>query len=77
MFGYEGQTGKCAFHSRGDQRGLVQLTCSSGRGQVRLDGDRTRFVNDQGLDQATMDDILSFIGRMRLEALQRHRDDMD
>ena len=62
----------CAFHSRGDRRGLVEVICNSGRGQVKLDGDRTRFVSSEGLDEQQQSEILVDLARLRLEGLRRH-----
>ena len=68
-----GASGKCAFHERGNQRGLVDIICDDGRGLVRLDGDQTRFVDAEGLGEATQREILADIARTRLRALRRHQ----
>jgi len=44
-------TGKCAFHARGGRRGLLEVICSEGHGQVRLEGDLTRFVHGNDFDE--------------------------
>lgn len=64
---------KCAFHERGNQRGLVDIICNEGRGLVRLDGDRTRFVESESLDEATQQGVLANLARTRLRALHRHQ----
>lgn len=62
----------CAFHSRGDQRGLVEAICSGARGQIRLDGDQTRFTHSEGLSDQDRSDILADLAALRLEGLRRH-----
>jgi len=62
----------CAFHSRGDLRGLVEVICNTGRGQVRLDGDRTRFTHFEGLNPADREQVLRTLAVLRLEGWQRH-----
>jgi hypothetical protein len=62
----------CAFHSRGDLRGLVEVICNSGRGQVRLDGDQTRFTHYEGLNPADREQVLRRLAVLRLEGWQRH-----
>ncbi len=62
----------CAFHSRGDRRGLVEVICSHGRGQVVLEGDATRFVRHQQLGSDDRQAILNRLGVLRLEGLARH-----
>ncbi len=62
----------CAFHSRGDQRGLVDAICNGGRGEVRLDGDQTRFTQSEGLAAADREGLLNDLAVLRLEGLQRH-----
>jgi len=62
----------CAFHSRGDLRGLVEVICSTGRGQVRLDGDQTRFTHYEGLSPADREQVLMTLAVLRLEGWQRH-----
>jgi hypothetical protein len=64
---------KCAFHARGDRRGLLEVICPEGYGQIRLDGDRTRFVQNQGLEEGRMQSILYTVTKERLSALRRHR----
>ena len=64
---------KCAFHGRGDQRGLLEVVCPSGHGQIRLEGDRTRFVQVSGLDQQRQQTVLHTVAVERLEGLRRHR----
>ena len=61
----------CAFHSRGDQRGLVEVICSQGRGQIRLDGDSTRFVTVERLDDQAQEQILQDLAVLRLDGLRR------
>ncbi len=63
---------KCAFHARGDRRGLLEVICPEGHGQIRLDGDRTRFVQNEGLEENRMQSILHTVTHERLAALRRH-----
>jgi hypothetical protein len=62
----------CAYHERGDRRGLVEVLCDEGSGQVILDGENTRFVSSSDLSPERQEIILNDIGRQRLEAWQRH-----
>lgn len=63
----------CAFHLRGTPRGLVDVFCDDGWGQVRLDGDHTRFVESRGLSRSRMDHLLDVIAVERLNGLERTR----
>ncbi len=72
MFDPAFEAGQCAFHERNDRRGLIEVTCDEGRGQVILDGDHTRFVGTSGLTPAREQQVLDVIARQRLEAWQRH-----
>ena len=75
MFGHPAgpAAANCAFHSRGDRRGLVEVACDAGRGQVRLDGDETRFTPHDGIDQRLQRKLLDHLAVLRLEGLERHR----
>jgi phosphoglycerol transferase MdoB-like AlkP superfamily enzyme len=64
---------KCAFHSRGDRRGFLEVICPDGHGQVRLEGDRTRFVQSTGLGENRMQEIVQTVANERLAGLNRHR----
>lgn len=72
MFDPAFESRKCAFHERGDRRGLVEVICDDGQGQVILDGDYTRFVGATNLSPERREQALLVIGRERLEARQRH-----
>lgn len=61
----------CAFHSRGDLRGVVEVVCDKGRGQIRLDGDETRFTESEGLDEPDHVAILDRLASLRLEGVRR------
>jgi hypothetical protein len=63
---------RCAFHSRGDRRGLVEVLCNTGGGQVELRGDDSRFISQQGLDTPTQQSILDTMAILRITAQQRH-----
>jgi len=63
---------KCAFHERSDRRGVVEVICNEGRGQVLLDGDHTRFISGEGLSAERRRQALDIIARQRLEAWHRH-----
>lgn len=65
------KTTKCAFHERGDRRGLLEVICPEGYGQVRMEGDRTRFVQSTGFDEQRKQSILYTVAKERLTALHR------
>jgi phosphoglycerol transferase MdoB-like AlkP superfamily enzyme len=52
----------CILHAQGSDRDLVLVTCGSSEGLVRVAGDRTRFVEGEVPDEAT---ILQAINRTR------------
>jgi len=60
---------KCALHLRGTQKGVVDVTCEAGDGQVILDGDQTRFIWSKGLTPAQQRKLLLLIARQRLALL--------
>lgn len=62
----------CAFHLRGSERGIVDVICADGEGQVRLDGDATAFRDHDGIDAARRQRILDAIAKDRLDGLRRH-----
>lgn len=64
---------KCAFHARGDRRGLLEVICPEGYGQVRMEGDRTRFVHSTGLDEPRKQTVLNTIAQERLAGLHRQQ----
>jgi hypothetical protein len=66
-------TGKCAFHARGDRRGLLEVICPEGHAQVRLEGDLTRFVQSHDFDEQRKQSILDMIAGERLAALHRQQ----
>lgn len=66
------ESSKCAFHERSDRRGLVEVTCDQGRGQILLDGDHTRFAGPTDLHPDLQQQALEVLARQRLEAWQRH-----
>jgi len=61
----------CALHSRGDQRGLVEVLCNLGYGQVRMDGDNSRFNTSGGLSDADLAQVLQTLAVLRIEGLRR------
>lgn len=61
----------CALHLRGDQRGMVDAFCQDGHGQVRLEGDDTRFEWHEGLDTERRQAILQVIAVERAAGLRR------
>jgi phosphoglycerol transferase MdoB-like AlkP superfamily enzyme len=63
---------RCAFHSRFDLRGRVDVHCERGWGQVRLDGDDSALLDHEDLDPSTRQDVLTTLAVLRLEGLQRH-----
>jgi len=65
--------GKCAFHARGDRRGLLEVICPEGHGQIRLEGDLTRFVHGNDFDEQRKQSILDMVARERLAALHRQQ----
>lgn len=66
-------TTKCAFHARGDRRGLLEVICPEGYGQVRMEGDRTRFVQSTGIDDQRKKTVLYTIAKERLAGLHRQQ----
>lgn len=72
MLDPEFDTSKCAFHERSDRRGLVEVICDEGRGQVLLDGNHTRFISANDLTAERRRQVLDTIARQRLEAWHRH-----
>lgn len=63
----------CALHSRGNERGLVNVICAHGEGVVQLGGDATRFIEATGLGAGQQARLLDQIARIRLDGLARHR----
>ncbi len=59
---------RCVFHSRGDDRNLVEVYCDAGRGTVRLAGDDSRFLSQRGLTPERQGEILLRLARLRLMA---------
>lgn len=66
-------TMKCAFHSRGDRRGLLEVICPDGYGQIRLEGDRSRFVQSTGFDEQRKQTVLDTVAKERLAGLRRQQ----
>jgi lipoteichoic acid synthase len=66
-------TTKCAFHARGDRRGLLEVICPEGYGQVRMEGDLTRFVQSDGFGEQRKQSILYTIAKERLASLHRQQ----
>lgn len=64
---------KCAFHERGDRRGVLQVICPEGHGQIYLAGDETRFVQSTGLDEERKPSLLYTVALERLAGLRRHQ----
>ncbi|MDX1381319.1 MAG: LTA synthase family protein, partial [Xanthomonadales bacterium] len=64
--------GPCAFHLRGDVPGVLNVICPDGHGEVRMEGDATRFLSYDGLDAARRDSLIEHIGRRRLATQARH-----
>lgn len=78
---YEGQPtsvftpdskGRCALHVRGSQHSLVDVFCPEGIGLVRLDGDSTQFIENEGIMGEQQSEVLQAIARERLKGDQRH-----
>ncbi|MCZ6504136.1 MAG: sulfatase-like hydrolase/transferase [Gammaproteobacteria bacterium] len=66
-------TTKCAFHARGDRRGLLEVICPEGYGQVRMEGDKTRFEQSDGFAEQRKQSILYTIAKERLAGMQRQQ----
>ena len=64
--------GRCAMHVRGSQHSLVDVFCPQGVGLVRLDGDATKFIQNEGITAEKQAVILRAIAKERLEGDQRH-----
>lgn len=62
---------ECAYHIRGDQRGVLEVVCNQGQGKLLLDGANTRFLSSNGLDAQQQAQILARTARLRLEGMQR------
>lgn len=60
--------GRCVFHSRGDDRNLIEVYCESGGGTVRLAGDDSRFLAQSGLSFGQQNAVLLELARLRLMA---------
>ena len=69
----DSETTKCAFHARGDRRGLLEVFCPKGYGQVRMEGDQTRFVQSDGFSEQRKQAILYTIAKERLAGLHRQQ----
>jgi lipoteichoic acid synthase len=67
------ETTKCAFHARGDRRGLLEVICPEGYGQVRMEGDRTRFVQSTGFDEQRIQTVLYTVAKERLAGFYREQ----
>lgn len=67
------QSPKCAFHERGDRRGVLLVICPEGNGQIFLDGDETRFVESTGLDEKRKRELLTTVAWERLAGLRRYQ----
>lgn len=59
---------RCVFHTRGDDRNLIEVYCESGQGTVRLAGDDSRFLTQTGLSLRRQEDLLLELARLRLIA---------
>lgn len=64
---------KCTFHERGDRRGILEVICPEGHGQIYLAGDETRFVQTSGLDEERKQALLYTVALERLAGLRRHQ----
>jgi len=64
--------GRCAFHVRGSRPSLVDVFCPGAYGLVELDGDSTRFIENEGISTRKQSDILKMIARERLAGQKRH-----
>lgn len=62
---------QCAYHIRGDQRGVLEVICNQGQGKLMLDGANTHFLTSNGLDAEQQAQILARTARLRLEGMQR------
>ncbi|MDJ0653592.1 MAG: LTA synthase family protein [Xanthomonadales bacterium] len=64
--------GRCTFHARGAERGLMDVICPEGQALVRLSGDSTHFLDPANLSPGRQQALLDFIARERITALSRH-----
>ena len=69
----DSDTTKCAFHARGDRRGLLEVICPEGYAQVRMEGDKTRFLQSDGFSESRKQSILYTIARERLAGMHRQQ----
>jgi phosphoglycerol transferase MdoB-like AlkP superfamily enzyme len=65
---------ECAYHIRGDQRGVLEVVCNQGHGRLQLDGINTQFLAVEGLDDAQQEQVLQHVARQRLEGLRRDQE---
>ncbi len=65
---------ECAYHIRGDQRGVLEVVCNQGHGRLQLDGINTQFLAVEGLDETQQEQILQHVARQRLDGLRRDQD---
>ncbi len=73
LFDHEAE-GRCAFHIRGADPSLVDVFCPQGQGQVKLNGDDTRFIQNSGISTQKQDELIRIIGQQRLQGQQRHHE---
>jgi lipoteichoic acid synthase len=57
---------KYIFHRRGDNRDLVSVFFGQRDVLIKLDGDKTKIVNPEGLDESISDEILGKINTDRI-----------
>lgn len=65
---------RCVFHTRGDDRNLVEVYCERGQGTVQLAGDDSRFLSERELTPNQQQAILLQLARLRLIA-DAHNDE--
>lgn len=64
---------KCAYHERGDRRGMLAVVCPEGHGQIYLEGDKTRFAESVGLDDERKVTLLEIVARERIAGMLRQQ----
>ena len=57
---------RCMMHARGDQRDRVNVYCPEGKGTIKVMGDDSYFVNNEGLESGRRQQLLDALARQRL-----------
>lgn len=58
---------RCVFHARGDNRDYIDVICSTGNGQILLQGDDSKFVNTNQLSERQQERLLTRAHQVRIK----------